>query len=135
DPRRRPRRSLPPGRREQRRHHPARPAPGGGAVMTRTPENPPRPAQDPSRPAQDPSRPVIEVEQVHKSFGDLHVLKGCDLTVHAGEVAVLMSPSGSGKSTLLRCINKLAEPSAGRVLMDVDVQVLRPVALPAARWQ
>src|SRR5699024_1925579 len=116
-----------------RRHHPAGPAPGGGAVMTRTPENPPRPAQGPSRPAQgparpaqDPSRPVIEVEQVHKSFGDLHVLKGCDLTVHAGEVAVLVGPSGSGKSTLLRCINQLEEPSAGRVLIDGEVQGYRP---------
>ena len=103
--------------------------------MTRTPENPPRPAQDPSRPAQDPSRPVIEVEQVHKSFGDLHVLKGCDLTVHAGEVAVLVGPSGSGKSTLLRCINQLEEPSAGRVLIDGEVQGYRPDALPDGRWQ
>ena len=65
-----PPRSFPPGRRQQLRHHPARPAPGGGAVMTQTPEN--------------LSRPVIQVEHVEKSFGDLHVLKDCDLTVRAG---------------------------------------------------
>src|SRR5699024_3820587 len=112
---------LPAGRREQRRHHPARPAPGGGAVMTQTPEPPPR--------------PVVEAGQVQKSFGDLHVLKGCDLTVHAGEVAVLVGPSGSGKSTLLRCINQLEEPSAGRVLIDGEVQGYRPDALPDGRWQ
>src|SRR5699024_10449336 len=120
-PRRRPRRSLPPGRRERRRHHRARPAPGGGAVMTRTPEN--------------PSRPDIEVEQGHKSSGDLDVLKGGDLTVHAGEVAVLVGPSGSGKSTPLRCIIQLEAPSARRVLIDGEVQGYRPDALPDGRWQ
>ena len=62
-----------------------------------TPENPVGPA----------SPVVIQVESVHKTFGDLHVLKGCDLTVRSGEVAVLVGPSGSGKSTLLRCINQL----------------------------
>ena len=78
---------------------------------------------------------VIQVEGVHKSFGDLHVLKGCDLTVRSGEVAVLVGPSGSGKSTLLRCINQLEEPTAGRVLIDGVVQGYRAEPLPDGRWQ
>jgi polar amino acid transport system ATP-binding protein len=78
---------------------------------------------------------VIQVEGVHKSFGDLHVLKGCDLTVRSGEVAVLVGPSGSGKSTLLRCINQLEEPTAGRVLVEGVVQGYRPDPLPDGRWQ
>ncbi|OFT65449.1 ectoine/hydroxyectoine ABC transporter ATP-binding protein EhuA, partial [Brachybacterium sp. HMSC06H03] len=78
---------------------------------------------------------VIQVEGVHKTFGDLHVLKGCDLTVRSGEVAVLVGPSGSGKSTLLRCINQLEEPTAGRVLIDGVVQGYRAEPLPDGRWQ
>ena len=85
------------------------------------------------------SRPVdnavIRVEGVHKSFGDLHVLKDCDLTVRSGEVAVLVGPSGSGKSTLLRCINQLEQPTAGRVLIDGVVQGYEPDPLPDGRWQ
>ena len=90
-----------------------------------TPENPVGPA----------SPVVIQVEGVHKTFGDLHVLKGCDLTVRSGEVAVLVGPSGSGKSTLLRCINQLEEPTAGRVLVDGVVQGYRAEPLPDGRWQ
>ena len=78
---------------------------------------------------------VIRVEGVHKSFGALHVLKDCDLTVRSGEVAVLVGPSGSGKSTLLRCINQLEEPTAGRVLIDGVVQGYEPDPLPDGRWQ
>ncbi|AXK47261.1 amino acid ABC transporter ATP-binding protein [Brachybacterium saurashtrense] len=78
---------------------------------------------------------VIQAESLHKSFGDLHVLKGCDLTVRAGEVAVLVGPSGSGKSTLLRCLNQLEEPTAGRVLIDGEVQGYEPDPLPDGRWQ
>ncbi|ATG50971.1 ectoine/hydroxyectoine ABC transporter ATP-binding protein EhuA [Brachybacterium vulturis] len=100
--------------------------------MSRTPENP-APGADWTPAA--PPRPVIEVEAVHKTFGDLHVLKACDLTVHAGEVAVLVGPSGSGKSTLLRCINQLEEPTAGRVLIDGEVQGFQPDPLPDGRWQ
>ena len=90
-----------------------------------TPENPVGPA----------SPVVIQVESVHKTFGDLHVLKGCDLTVRSGEVAVLVGPSGSGKSTLLRCINQLEEPTAGRVLVDGVVQGYRAEPLADGRWQ
>ncbi|MBB5830308.1 amino acid ABC transporter ATP-binding protein [Brachybacterium aquaticum] len=93
-------------------------------------------AQTPSAEGAASGAPVvIQVQDVHKSFGDLHVLKGCDLTVRAGEVAVLVGPSGSGKSTLLRCINQLEEPSAGRVLIEGVVQGYRSDPLPDGRWQ
>ena len=60
----------------------------------------------------------IEVRDLHKSFGDNHVLKGIDLTVEDGEVVAVIGPSGSGKSTLLRCLNKLEEPTSGQVIVD-----------------
>lgn len=60
---------------------------------------------------------MVEVRGVHKFFGDLHVLKGIDLTVRPGEVCVVLGPSGSGKSTLLRCINELEKISAGRIFV------------------
>ncbi|WP_311244108.1 amino acid ABC transporter ATP-binding protein [Microbacterium sp. WCS2018Hpa-23] len=60
----------------------------------------------------------IEVRDLHKSFGDNHVLKGIDLTVDDGEVVAVIGPSGSGKSTLLRCLNKLEEPTSGHVVID-----------------
>ena len=52
---------------------------------------------------------VLKIEQLEKSFGDLHVLKGIDLEIHKGEVVCIIGASGSGKSTLLRCINLLEE--------------------------
>jgi polar amino acid transport system ATP-binding protein len=61
---------------------------------------------------------LVRLEDVHKWFGDLHVLRGIDLTVHPGEAIVVIGPSGSGKSTLLRTINLLEEPTEGRVLFD-----------------
>jgi ABC-type polar amino acid transport system ATPase subunit len=62
--------------------------------------------------------PMIEVEGLHKHFGPLHVLKGIDLSVPAGEVVCIIGPSGSGKSTLLRCINYLEVPEQGRIRID-----------------
>ncbi len=70
---------------------------------------------------------MIEAVGVHKFFGDLHVLKGVDLTVERGEVCVLLGPSGSGKSTLLRCINELEQISAGRMWVDGELMGLREV--------
>jgi polar amino acid transport system ATP-binding protein len=65
---------------------------------------------------------VIEVEGVHKSFGELEVLAGVDLTVEKGEVLCVIGASGSGKSTLLLCINALEPIDRGRVLVDgIDV--------------
>ncbi|WP_277984883.1 amino acid ABC transporter ATP-binding protein [Actinomyces minihominis] len=72
-----------------------------------------------------PVAPMVEAKDVHKFFGDLHVLKGVDLTVMPGQVCVLLGPSGSGKSTFLRCINQLETISAGRIWVDGDLTGLR----------
>ncbi|ASO23111.1 polar amino acid transport system ATP-binding protein [Actinoalloteichus hoggarensis] len=71
-----------------------------------------------SGPAADRAAPVIEVGDLHKSFGDLQVLKGVDLNVRRGEVVCVIGPSGSGKSTLLRCVNLLEQPSGGRIVVN-----------------
>jgi polar amino acid transport system ATP-binding protein len=62
--------------------------------------------------------PAIELIALEKRFGPLQVLKGIDLAVASGEVVCLVGPSGSGKSTLLRCVNRLEQPSGGRILID-----------------
>ncbi|WP_269248316.1 amino acid ABC transporter ATP-binding protein [Streptomyces sp. Qhu-G9] len=62
--------------------------------------------------------PMVDVRSVHKSFGPLEVLKGVDLAVRAGEVAVVLGPSGSGKSTLLRTINHLEKADRGWISVD-----------------
>ena len=61
---------------------------------------------------------MIEIENVHKSFGALQVLKGIDLTVQKGEVVSVIGGSGSGKSTLLTCINGLEPIDSGRIVVD-----------------
>ena len=61
---------------------------------------------------------MVRVERVTKSFGDLVVLDGIDLTVDPGEVLVVIGPSGSGKSTLLRCINLLEPIDSGRIFLE-----------------
>ena len=66
---------------------------------------------------------MIEIRNVHKWFGELHVLKGIDLSVGQGEVLVLLGASGSGKSTLLRCVNGLAYADEGSVVVnDINIQ-------------
>ena len=65
--------------------------------------------------------PMIDAQQVHKSFGQVEVLKGIDLRVHPGEVACLIGPSGSGKSTMLRCVNHLEKITAGRIYVDGEL--------------
>jgi polar amino acid transport system ATP-binding protein len=62
--------------------------------------------------------PIIHIENIHKHFGKIHALQGVSLDVHKGEVVVIIGPSGSGKSTLLRCINRLEEYEAGRIVVD-----------------
>jgi polar amino acid transport system ATP-binding protein len=62
--------------------------------------------------------PMVLAEKVHKSFGHVEVLKGIDMTVMPGQVAVLLGPSGSGKTTFLRCINHLEKINAGRLSVD-----------------
>ena len=64
--------------------------------------------------------PVVELQDVHKRFGDNLVLAGIDLTVAHGEVLVIIGPSGSGKSTLLRCINLLEPLESGRIFFEGD---------------
>ncbi|MDO5675030.1 MAG: amino acid ABC transporter ATP-binding protein [bacterium] len=61
---------------------------------------------------------MIHIQNLHKRFGDLEVLKGIDLHVRPGEVVCIIGPSGSGKSTVLRCINRLEEPSSGTIVVD-----------------
>ncbi|SFM05759.1 polar amino acid transport system ATP-binding protein [Halanaerobium salsuginis] len=61
---------------------------------------------------------MIEISDLNKYFGKLHVLKGIDLKVETGEVVVVIGPSGSGKSTLLRCLNRLEEPSSGDIVFE-----------------
>jgi polar amino acid transport system ATP-binding protein len=61
---------------------------------------------------------MIRVQDIHKSFGSLQVLKGVSLSVEKGEVLVIVGPSGSGKSTLLRCINLLVYPDSGSIWLD-----------------
>jgi polar amino acid transport system ATP-binding protein len=64
---------------------------------------------------------MVKVENVHKSFGRLQVLKGVDLAVRPGEVCCVIGPSGSGKSTLLRCVNHLEKINAGRIWVDGEL--------------
>jgi polar amino acid transport system ATP-binding protein len=61
---------------------------------------------------------MIEIKDLNKHFGELHVLKGIDTTVQKGEVIAIIGPSGSGKSTYLRCINRMEEPTGGHIFID-----------------
>jgi putative glutamine transport system ATP-binding protein len=76
---------------------------------------------------------LIYFHQVNKYYGDFHVLKDINLTIHQGEVVVIIGPSGSGKSTLVRCINRLETISSGELIVDnikvndkrIDINQLR----------
>lgn len=61
---------------------------------------------------------MIKVNDLHKSFGEVEVLKGIDLEVNSGEVVAIIGPSGSGKSTLLRCLNLLETPTSGEIIFE-----------------
>ncbi|MGG0812646.1 amino acid ABC transporter ATP-binding protein [Paenibacillus alvei] len=61
---------------------------------------------------------MIEIRNLHKSYGKLDILKGVNLSIDRGEVVVVIGPSGSGKSTLLRCINLLETPTKGDILFE-----------------
>ena len=79
------------------------------------------------------SNVLLEVKDLHKSFGDTEVLKGIDQQIKKGEVVVVIGPSGSGKSTFLRCLNRLEEPTGGEVIFEgrnicdkgADINLLR----------
>lgn len=62
--------------------------------------------------------PIITIENMHKWYGEFHVLKDINLTVRKGERIVICGPSGSGKSTLIRCINRLEEHQRGKIIVD-----------------
>ena len=68
-----------------------------------------------SKPERSPGAFAIEVNDLHKHFGSVEVLKGIDLEIEEGEVVVIVGRSGSGKSTLLRCLNLLERPTSGSV--------------------
>lgn len=105
----------------------------------RTPAAEGTPAAEPAPAAEAASsaapRPLIELREVHKEFGSLHVLKGCSLSVNEGDVTVLIGPSGSGKSTLLRCVNQLEDPTGGTVWIDGELQGYRSEPLADGRLQ
>lgn len=61
---------------------------------------------------------MIKIENLYKRFGKLEVLNGIDINVEKGEIIAIIGPSGSGKSTFLRCINRLEEPSEGKIFID-----------------
>ena len=68
---------------------------------------------------------MIRVENLHKYFGDLKVLKGINEHIQEGEVVAVIGPSGSGKSTFLRCLNLLETPTEGKIFVD-DEQINAP---------
>ena len=61
---------------------------------------------------------IIKTVNLHKSFGDLHVLQGVNQTIHKGEVISIIGPSGGGKSTFLRCLNLLEKPEEGQIFFE-----------------
>jgi len=67
------------------------------------------------------AKPALVVENLHKSFGDLEVLKGVTLTANEGDVISMIGSSGSGKSTFLRCVNLLEIPDSGRVYIGDEL--------------
>ena len=76
------------------------------------------PTEGPSVAPDSIGEPLVVLDDVDKYFGDLHVLQNIDLTVHKGEVVVVLGPSGSGKSTLCRAINRLETIQSGTITID-----------------
>jgi len=69
---------------------------------------------------------ALDLQNIHKSYGSLEVLKGVSLTAYDGDVISILGSSGSGKSTLLRCINLLEKPNKGRIIIGHDELMLKP---------
>ena len=82
-----------------------------------------------------PSGEAIRIEDLHKRFGPLEVLRGVSLTAHEGDVVTLIGGSGSGKSTLLRCVNFLETPSSGKVIIGGEEVRCRGDGTPAEQKQ
>ena len=75
-------------------------------------------ASTPEQQSEHDQDPIIEITEMHKWFGDFHVLQNINLTVKRQERIVICGPSGSGKSTLIRCINRLEEHQRGKIIVD-----------------
>jgi general L-amino acid transport system ATP-binding protein len=75
---------------------------------------------------QNTDEPIIRIIDMHKWYGDFHVLRDVNLTVRKGERIVICGPSGSGKSTLIRCINRLEEHQRGRIIVD-DIELTNDI--------
>ncbi len=71
-----------------------------------------------NKPIYEEQEPIIKCHDVHKWYGDFHVLRGIDMNVRKGEVVVIFGPSGSGKSTFIRTINRLEEHQRGQIIVD-----------------
>ncbi|MBN8875170.1 MAG: amino acid ABC transporter ATP-binding protein [Rhodospirillales bacterium] len=71
--------------------------------------------------SQTDDAPLVRIEELHKHYGPLHVLKGIDLDIKQGEKVSIIGPSGSGKTTLLRCVNYVERPTEGRVFVDGEL--------------
>jgi len=71
-------------------------------------------------------QPALELVDIHKSYGDIEVLKGVSLTANEGDVVSILGSSGSGKSTLLRCINLLERPNQGQIRVGGEALALKP---------
>jgi polar amino acid transport system ATP-binding protein len=71
------------------------------------------------------AQPIVRIQALHKYFGSNEVLKGVDLEVDKGQVVVILGPSGSGKSTMLRCINRLEDPTGGKIFFE-DIEITDP---------
>lgn len=78
---------------------------------------------------------MIKVENLHKSFGSLEVLRDISTEIERGEVVAVIGPSGSGKSTFLRCLNLLEEPTKGRILVNGEDLTSRKTNILKARQQ
>ncbi len=83
----------------------------------------------------DPRPERIRIENLHKSFGEIEVLKGVSLTACEGDVVAVIGGSGSGKSTMLRCINFLETPTSGKIIIGGEEIRMRPDGSPADRRQ
>ena len=75
---------------------------------------------------QNTNEPIIRIIDMHKWYGDFHVLRDINLTVQKGERIVICGPSGSGKSTLIRCINRLEQHQRGRIFVG-DIELINDI--------
>jgi len=82
-----------------------------------------------------PAKDAVRINDLHKSFGTLEVLKGVSLTARQGDVVAIIGGSGSGKSTMLRCINFLETPTSGKIIIDGEEVETRADGTPANRRQ